>query len=248
MAYESAAGRIAAELRTEILHGKVAPGARLSQLSIAERFGVSRIPVRDAIQLLAGEGLLHPTSKATAVVIGMSVPELQELYELREAIEPIATRIGVPNVGRADILAMRKQLTLMETSDDARVWLAANAEFHAAVYKRAGRPRMIELVEQLRRLTDRYLYMHLEVIGQTEHLQAEHVGILQAVERGDATLAASLTCEHLATSHDFILSYLLENPAATGADELVSFHEHGHRTTAPETTEPAGAQVKGKKS
>ncbi len=248
MAYESAAHRIATALREEILHGGVAPGSRLSQLSIAERFGVSRIPVRDALQLLAGEGLVHPTSNATALVTGMSVPELQELYELREAVEPLATRLGVPNVGRANILTMRKQMDLMETSNEAPIWLAANAEFHAAVYKRANRPRMIELVEQLRRLTDRYLYMHLEVIGQTEHLHAEHVGILRAVESGDATLAASLTREHLATSHDFILSYLLENPTATGGDDVISYHDDGHRQPAPEVTTPRGAQLKGTKS
>lgn len=248
MAYEGAANRIAGQLRTEILHGEIAPGSRLSQLSIAERFGVSRIPVRDAIQLLSSEGLLHPTTKATAIVTGMSVPELQELYELREAIEPMATQIAVPNVGRADIMMMRKQMTLMESSNEAPIWLSANAEFHAAVYKRASRPRMIELVEQLRRLTDRYMYMHLEVIGRTEHLHAEHLGILQAVESGDAALAARLTREHLATSHDFILSYLLENPTATGADDVISFHDGSHSEPAPTARKPRGAQVKGTQS
>lgn len=248
MAYQSAASRIAETLRTEILHGAIAPGSRMSQLSIAERFAVSRIPVRDALQMLAGEGLVHPTSNATAVVIGMSVPELQELYELREAVEPLATRIAVPKVGRADILMMRKQMSVMEDSKEAPIWLAANAEFHGAIYKLAGRPRMIELVEQLRRLTDRYLHMHLEVIGQTEHLHAEHAAILQAVESGDAVLAAQLTKEHLATSHDYILSYLLENPTATGSDELVSYHDGTHQELAPTATTPRGAQVKGTQS
>ncbi|GLP82329.1 GntR family transcriptional regulator [Mycobacterium antarcticum] len=244
MAYQNAAGRVANELRAAILHGDIAPGSRLSQLSLADRFGVSRIPVRDALQLLAGEGLVHPTSNASAVVTGMSVPELQELYELREAVEPMATQIAVPNVGRADILTMRRQLAVMEETVDARAWLAANAHFHAAVYERANRPRMIELVEQLRRLTDRYLYVHLEVIGQTEHLHAEHVAILAAVEGGDAALAARLTREHLATSHDYILSYLLENLTATGADELVSYHD-GASDPASEASAPRIAQLKG---
>ncbi|AQA01656.1 GntR family transcriptional regulator [Mycobacterium sp. MS1601] len=247
MAYQSAASRIAGQLRIEILHGEIAPGSRLSQLSIAERFGVSRIPVRDAIQLLASEGLLHPTAKATAIVTGMSVHELQELYELREAVEPLATQIAVPNVGRADILMMRRQMELMESTTEAPIWLSANAEFHAAVYKRASRPRMIEIVEQLRRLTDRYLYMHLEVIGQTDHLHAEHVGIMRAVESGDAALAARLTREHLATSHDFILSYLLEHPTA-GGDEVISFHDGGHKEPAPGAKKRRGAQMKGTES
>ena len=216
MAYESAAIRVASELRSEILQGDIAPGARLSQQSTAERFGVSRIPVRDALQVLAGEGLVHPTSNATAVVTGMSIAELQELYELREAIEPLATQLAVPNVGRAEHLTMRKQLQIMDEHADTRTWLAANAAFHATVYRCAGRPRMIELVEQLRRLTDRYMYVHIEVIGRTEHLTSEHLGILAAVESGDPVLAGRLTSEHLTTSHDFILSYLLESKATAG--------------------------------
>jgi DNA-binding GntR family transcriptional regulator len=226
MVYETAAERVASQLRSEILQGDVAPGSRLSQHSIAERFGVSRIPVRDALQILAGDGLVRPMSNATATVTGMSVAELQELYELREAVEPLATHIAVPNVGRADLLTMRKQLEIMDEHADTRRWLAANAAFHAAVYKRANRPRMIELVERLRGLTDRYLYVHLEVIGQTEHPVSEHLGILAAVESGDAVLAAQLVREHLATSHDFILTYLLENqPTAHGdIDPLTGLH------------------------
>ncbi|MDT5070673.1 MAG: hypothetical protein QOK02_6828 [Mycobacterium sp.] len=216
MAYASAAGRVASELRSQILQGDIRPGSRLSQQSTAERFGVSRIPVRDALQILVGEGLVQPVSNATAVVTGMSIAELQELYELREAVEPLATQIAVPNVGRAEHITMRNQLQIMEEHADTRTWLAANGAFHAAVYERAGRPRMIELVERLRRLTDRYMYVHIEVVGQTEHLTAEHLGILAAVEAGDSALAATLTREHLASSHDFILRYLMDSQNAAG--------------------------------
>jgi DNA-binding GntR family transcriptional regulator len=216
MAYASAAARVASELRSGILQGDITPGSRLSQQSTAERFGVSRIPVRDALQILVGEGLVHPVSNATAVVTGLSIAELQELYELREAIEPLATQLAVPNVGRADHITMRKQLEIMEEHADTRTWLAANTAFHAAVYERAGRPRMIELVERLRRLTDRYMYVHIEVVGQTAHLVSEHLGILAAVESGDAALAARLTRDHLASSHDFILTYLMNNEAMAG--------------------------------
>jgi DNA-binding GntR family transcriptional regulator len=216
MAYESAAIRVTSELRSEILQGEIAPGARLSQQSTAERFGVSRIPVRDALQVLAGEGLVHPTSNATAVVTGMSIAELQELYELRQAIEPLATQLAVPNVGRAEHLVMHEQLQIMDQHADTRTWLAANAAFHATVYRCAARPRMIELVERLRRLTDRYMYVHIEMIGRTEHLTCEHLGILEAVESGDPVLAGRLTGEHLTTSHDFILRYLLESKATAG--------------------------------
>ena len=221
MAYESSAARIAAQLRAEILHGDLAPGAKLAQLGLAERFGVSRIPVRDALAILAGEGLVQPLSNATAVVTRMSVEELQELYDLRLAIEPRTTELAVPNVGRVDVLYMRKQLAIMSDPVDGRTWLAANTEFHAAVYRRANRPRTIDLIEQLRRLTDRYVFMHLES-GQGRHLGAEHDAILAAVERGDAALTARLTSEHLARAHDSILGYLDEHPSVLDPHAVLS--------------------------
>lgn len=222
MAAESAAARIAGRLRTEILHGDLRPGSKLAQVGLAERFGVSRIPVRDALAILTGEGLIQPLANATAVVTGMSVEELQELYELREAVEPMTTRIALPNVGRADILYMRKQQVTMAETTDARVWLEANTEFHAAVYRRANRPRTIELIEQLRRLTDRYIYLYMEPMGQIAQLDAEHDDILAAVENGDGALVERLTREHLAAAHDHILTYLLEHASATGVPAVKS--------------------------
>src|ERR1044072_6345879 len=207
MVYESSAARIASQLRTEILHADVAPGSKLAQVPLAERFGVSRIPVRDALAQLAGEGLVQPLSNATAIVTRMSIEELQELYDLRLSIEPRTTAIAVPHVGRAEIIYMGKQLAIMSEPIDARTWLAANTEFHAAVYRRSNRPRTIELIEHLRRLTDRYVYLHLEVIGQTGHIGFEHGDILAAVEAGDAATTARLTGDHLVQAHDHILRY-----------------------------------------
>ncbi|MXG88649.1 FCD domain-containing protein [Nocardioides flavescens] len=213
MPSESAAARVARDLRERLSAGLVEPGTALSQTGVAEEYGVSRIPVRDALQQLAAEGLVELRG-ATAVVTPLSIEDLQELYELREAVEPLATRLAVPRVGRAALTRMRHLLATME--DDAtapRAWLEANTAFHAEVYALAGRPRMVALVEQLRRLTDRYLYVHLDVIGDVEHLQAEHRAILAAVEAGDAQAAAELTRVHLASSHSVVLDHLLAQEA-----------------------------------
>lgn len=210
MSGESAADRVADELRQRLLTGEIAPGARLSQSRLAADYGVSRIPVRDALQVLASEGLvdLGPT---VAVVRELSIAELQELYELREAVEPLLTKIALPNVGLAEITKMTELAEVMESNPPPATWLAANADFHALVYTRGDRPRMVQLTEQLRRLTDRYLYLHIGVFGDIGHLHAEHKAILEAVRRGDADEAAQLTKSHLATSHEFILRYLLDH-------------------------------------
>jgi DNA-binding GntR family transcriptional regulator len=205
---ESAAERVARSLRQRVLTGELGPGEPLSQVRLATEYGISRIPVRDALQVLAAEGLID-LGAFTAVVRGLSVRELQELYELREAIEPVLTRLAVPSVGRAEIAEMTVLMEEMEANPPAVDWLAANAKFHALVYSRADRPRMIELTEQLRRLTDRYLYLHIGVFGDTRHLHAEHRVILHAIRGGDGAAVAELTRMHIVKSHEFILGYMI---------------------------------------
>lgn len=213
-ASESAGERVARSLREQVLTGSIPPGTSLSQASIAAEYGVSRIPVRDALHMLASEGLMD-LGPSTATVPSLSILELQELYELREAVEPLTTRIAVPNVGRAEIVQMSTLCELMEGGRTSTAdWMGANAAFHALLYTRANRPRMVALTEQLRRLTDRYLHLHLDVIGSVGHLQTEHRQILAAVQDGDPGRVSELTRFHLATSHDFILRYLLADPGS----------------------------------
>lgn len=219
MASESATDRVAAALRQRLLSGELRPGTRLSQQQVASEYGVSRMPARDALQMLANEGLVDDGG-SSAVVRELSIAELQELYELREAVEPLATRLAVPNVGRAELTQMAGMLTRMESGPSPVEWLDLNARFHALVYTRANRPTMVHLIEQLRRLTDRYLYLHVGVFGDMGHLHDEHRQIYDAVSRGDAPTAADLTRAHLATSHDFILGFLLDGDLnAAVADE-----------------------------
>jgi DNA-binding GntR family transcriptional regulator len=221
MADESAGARVARGLRDRLRTGALPPGTVLSQSEIAAEYGVSRIPVRDALHTLSTEGLVHLGSSG-AVVAGLSIAELQELYEMREAIEPVLTAIAVPNVGRAEITQMAALAERMETEGiSPSDWLDANGRFHALIYRQADRPRMIALVEQLRRLDDRYVYLHLDVIGDVTHLHEEHRQILAAVRRGDSREVAELTRVHLETSHDFILQYLLRTMGnADGLDDV----------------------------
>jgi DNA-binding GntR family transcriptional regulator len=174
------------------------------------------MPIRQALQTLASEGLVELMSGVTAVVTPMSIAELQELYEIREALEPVATRLAVPNVGRAEMLQMRRALEMMRATKVPAEFLAANAIFHSTLCRNANRPRMLDMLEHLRKLTDRYLHLHLEVLENTDHLLVEHAQILDAVERGDGPLADSLTRQHLATSHDLILNYMLDHSERIG--------------------------------
>ncbi|WP_203888268.1 GntR family transcriptional regulator [Planotetraspora kaengkrachanensis] len=209
---DTAAARVTGSLRQRVLTGELKPGEPLSQSRVAAEYGVSRIPARDALQTLAAEGLVD-LGAFTAVVRGTSIAELQELYELREAVEPLLTRLAVPNVGRAEIAMMTSLLDEMASHPSAIDWLSANARFHALIYMRADRVRMIELTTQLRRLTDRYLYLHVDMFGDTGRLDVEHRLILEAAKAGDPAEVAELTRRHIAASHDFLLRHMLREPA-----------------------------------
>jgi DNA-binding GntR family transcriptional regulator len=207
---DSAGGRITSSLRQRVLSGELKPGSPLSQSRIAAEYGVSRMPVRDALQVLAGEGLVD-LRPSVAVVRDLSIAELQELYELRGAVEPMLTRLAVPSVGRAEIAKMTMLAEAMESNPAPADWLRFNASFHRLVYSRAHRPRSVELVDRLRCLTDRYLYLHVGVFGAVDHLHEEHRRILAAVRAGDGAETEELTRLHLATSHELILRYLLDH-------------------------------------
>lgn len=207
---QDAAARVLGTLRARIVTGELRGGRRLNQAELADDLGVSRIPVRDALQALSAEGLVELNGRLGATVAELSVVDLQELYELREAVEPVASRLAVPNLGRADVLRMEQRLHAMETTSDWLAWLDANTAFHATLFERANRPRMVRLVQNLRRQTDRYLHQHLTVFADTARLDAEHRRILDAVRRADPAAVQALTRAHLETSHEFLLRYLLE--------------------------------------
>jgi DNA-binding GntR family transcriptional regulator len=179
--------------------------------------GVSRIPVRDALRRLAAEGLVDLPATGSPTVAALSVEDLQELYELREAVEPLACRLAVPNIGRAQLLTMAESMAAMDDRQASDEWLEAHVRFHAQFYGQSGRPRMIALVENLRQQAERYLRLHLSSPA-SDHLRAEHHAMMLAAAEGDAAMVEKLTLEHLRTSHDSILSYLLDRDPTSGVD------------------------------
>ncbi|MGH3664774.1 MAG: GntR family transcriptional regulator [Egibacteraceae bacterium] len=209
-----------ARIRAWILTHELPAGTRLNQSLLAERLGVSRIPVRDALRSLTGEGLVELAERGGAIVTGLSVPDLQELYELREAVEPLASRLAVPNVGRAQLLTMNAWMEEMDAADDRERWLTAHARFHVQVYGQSGRPRMVALVENLRQQAERYLRLLLGSGDHMGHLREEHGQILAAVGDADAPRVEAVTRRHLEMSHEFILGHLLERDVTHGTLNL----------------------------
>lgn len=193
------------EIRNRILTGALEPGATLNQNELAELLGMSRIPIRDALRYLAAEGLVTLRAHSTATVTALSLDDLQELYDLRLAIEPALCRQALAGVRAKDVDRMRELLADLAGAEGSE-WLALNHRFHETLYRRATKPRSIEIVERIRQATDRYVRIYLSFDLRRVH--REHEMILEAVEANQGRRLEALVSAHLSDGYETMLQFL----------------------------------------
>lgn len=201
----SAAATAVSELRTRILAGSLPSGTKLYQDRIARELGMSRIPIRDALRQLASEGLVQLHNR-TAVVAGIGIDDLSELYEIRLGIEPAASAAATARISEGELDRMRRLLTAMEQSNDNETWLQHHDEFHAVLYQASARPRMMAILDQARAQTRRYTQIRLD--RGIADLNLEHRMILGAVERGESRTVRRLLEAHLTSAWEIVERHL----------------------------------------
>ena len=146
-------------LRTEVLQG-VEPGTPLRLSAIADRLGVSTMPVRAALRRLEREGLVRQTARKGAVVAPLELQDVQEIQAIRWGIEGLAARLGAQAIAEAGLAAMQGHLDRIRgaaAAADLDAYLAATYAFEDACYEAADRPRLLETVRHYRRAAQRYL-------------------------------------------------------------------------------------------
>jgi len=204
--------RIADQLRTQILDGDLVPGSRLGQELLAERFGASRMPVREALRTLESEGLVRIKVHSGAWVSGLDLQEFEQCYKLREAIEPVVIVESMANLGLAEIDEAARLATAIEQTggpDGLRVFMRLDREFHLLTYSGASYPLLTELVDRLWNMTQPYRrelvrQMSAEAFSAT---CAEHALIVDALRRRDTTAAAGLVRLHIQRTQRALAEY-----------------------------------------
>ncbi len=194
-------------IRERILAGDLEPGAKLSQHRLAAELGMSRIPVRDALRSLAAEGLVSVTANTTATVAELSPQDLQELYEIRISLEPRLGRLAIPNLTDRDFAAMEQLLAAMKSTRETEEWLPLNNQFHEVMYRAADRQRSLEMVRVVRRQTDRYTAVYIEL--NHELVDTEHRMILEAARQGNPMRLEALITAHISSSYEQMLRFLI---------------------------------------
>lgn len=195
---------ITSALRDRILQGDLPPGSRLIQDQLAASFGVSRIPLRDALRWLEVEDLVRIDPRRGAYVAELTVADVQETYELRELLEPLCMRYAVRALDDAAIAETVAMSTAMESpAPTAAVGLARRRAFYAALYARAGKPRMLELILRLR--DDVHRYHVLTRVSESVHAHSE---LRECIRRRDAEAAAKVSASHLRNAGNDLIEVL----------------------------------------
>jgi DNA-binding GntR family transcriptional regulator len=204
----STADLIAESLRTDILRGKLKSKQPLRQDEIATRFGVSKIPVREALFQLKAEGLVTFFPNRGAAVSELSPAEVDEIYIMRMALETVALRRAIPNLTIANLTQAEEILQAMDQERNAARWGEFNWEFHATLYYPANLPRLMEWVKILHANVARYLIIYLAGMDYQVVSQREHREILEACRHGDIEAAAAHLEQHLQCAADHLITFL----------------------------------------
>jgi len=209
---------VAGRLRDEIQEGVLAPGTRLRQNEVAQRFGVSTTPVREAFAQLQAEGLVRIDPHRGAVVFHPTAADLLEYYEIREVLESLAVTHAIPELTPAVSRELTDLIDRMRRTSDARRWLRLNDEFHLRLYACAGRPHLTSLIDSLRDASTPYIYMFVANRKPSDQANDEHQAILDACMRGDAKAAQRAIRDHLRHASTELAEQLGGSDELTGAD------------------------------
>lgn len=199
--------------------GRLEDGQELNQVALAEQFGVSRVPIREALRQLQAEGLITAAPHRRAVVAGLTLDGLLEIFEARVLLEAYLLDM-VLDRGHADVDALRRICDAAEGDLSHDEWLARNREFHQMLYRGSGSRIALVLVDQLAARIQRYLHLWSSGTGVRRERQAnaEHRSILDAVERRDGDRARLELELHISHTRDQVVELFgARGPDAAGA-------------------------------
>jgi DNA-binding GntR family transcriptional regulator len=180
---------IASALRRAVRERVLRPGEALNQDELARRYGVSRIPVREALRTLVGEGLIIMKPGLGAVVRELKAEEVNELYGLRLQLEPPLAKDIVDHVRRRDVDDLSGLLSAADAlgPEQSEEWSNLSYRFHRKLYELSERRHTVRLVVQVLNLVEPYARVHAHVLGSRGRMQVERAEILDALRAGEAS-------------------------------------------------------------
>lgn len=203
--------RLREALEDDIASGRLRPGQKLDEVGLAERFGVSRTPIREALIQLSASGLIEIRPRRGAFVALLGPRELLESFELMAELEAACARLAAQRMGAADRATLAGALAACGAavaSGDACAYYSANAAFHGAIYAATGNRVIHGEALRLQRALQPYRRLQLHVPRRMETSLAEHEAIMAALSAGDGMEAAERMRAHVLVQGERFMALL----------------------------------------
>lgn len=195
--------RIEMELTEQISVGELTPGMRLDEAGLAERFGVSRTPIREALNRLTAQGILVPGEKRGVFVAQYSREELSQIFEAMHEIEAACARVASQRLNllsRTEIEYAQAECISAAQSGDRAGYLRANEAFHMAIYKATGNPCMAEIATEFRRRTGPFRAKKFETTQDLIDSAESHRELIENIFSEDSATASNGMRSHMTAS------------------------------------------------
>ncbi len=187
-------------LREAILKGDLEPGERLMEIALANRLGVSRTPIREAIRKLELEGLVVMIPRRGAQVASITKKDLQDVLEVRSSLEVLATELACERINAEQLDALKGALNRFEKvlgSGDVSVIARADVDFHDVIFSSTGNARLVQILNNLREQMYRYRLEYLKDFSSHARLLEEHRQLMEAIAARDQKNAAMIIKAHI---------------------------------------------------
>jgi DNA-binding GntR family transcriptional regulator len=186
-------------LHSAIRFGRYRAGDRLIPEEIATELGMSRMPVREAFQRLAADGLVTIRPNRGCIVAGLSLDEIYETFEIRSVLEGLAVRLAMPRIDGEVLGELERILGRMEESSlsGSGDWVARHQEFHSQIVTLCGRPKLIRQIVQLHVVIEPYLRIWFDYAAKPLSAEQEHRIVIDALRSGDADHAETVMRNHI---------------------------------------------------
>jgi len=182
-------------IRESILRGTLRPGEKVPEPELAERFGISRTPIREAFRQLESEGFLTVVPRKGAVVTDLSERDVEEFYSIKSILEGYAARMAAEKLSDKDIErlnAINERLEQLARENDVKTFFRVHNEFHDLFIRAAGNDKLAELIGQLVLKFNRLRMTSLSLPGRMEISVLEHKKIIEAFRTHNGELADNL--------------------------------------------------------
>lgn len=188
-------------LRQAILRGEFKPGERLMEIQLANKLGVSRTPIREAIRKLELEGLVIMIPRKGAEVADITEKSLRDVLEVRKALEELAVQLACEKITQEELEELEKAgenfKKVLKRSKDITEVAEADVRFHDVIYMATDNQKLIHLLNKLREQMYRYRVEYLKNPDVHEQLTQEHEEIVYHIKRREKVEATAVTCQHI---------------------------------------------------